>query len=260
MAPACQVAFAKGRLQTVRRSLEATAGCPLTDDMLAAGIRAANEVRRLLAEIRLRAFTSPICPMPALQVLTAETFAIHYCSGRSETLQDLLTESRHRVALGQGPLPADQGHAGTGRARVFWVNPVADLRAMNLLEECGGRLCGSDFMFCHALDEIPQDVEPMEALARTALADPMVGSSADRAERICRDIARASAEAVVISRIPGASHCGCEAPLLAEIIGVRLRMPVVQVEVPPLTDALEPSLRTRLAALVETAQLRREGP
>ena len=46
---------------------------------------------------------------------------------------------------------------------------------MNLLEELGGRLCGSDFMFTHALDLIPEDLPPLEALARTALADPMVG-------------------------------------------------------------------------------------
>ncbi len=228
--------------------------------MLAGGIRAANEVRRLLAEIRRLAFTATVCPMPALEVLIAEMLAIHYCSDRDETLQvlgGLLAEIRQRVAAGQGPLPPLPGSAGSGRVRVFWVNPVADLRAMNLLERCGGRLCGSDFMFCHALDEIPEDLEPMEALARMALADPMVGPSAERAERVCRDIDGVGAEAVVVSRIPGASHCGCEAPLLAEIIGSRLGLPVVEVEVPPLTDALEPALRTRLEALVEIARQRR---
>jgi len=43
-------------------------------------------------------------------------------------------------------------------------------------------------LFCHALDEIPGDYPPMEALAQMALADPMVGPSSDRAARICRDI------------------------------------------------------------------------
>ncbi len=65
---------------------------------------------------------------------------------------------------------------GADAVRIFWVNPVADLRAMNLLEELGGRICGSDYMFTHALDLIPEDLPPLEALARTALADPMVGS------------------------------------------------------------------------------------
>ena len=66
---------------------------------------------------------------------------------------------------------------------------------MNLIEECGGRVCGTEYLFCHALDEIPEDLPPMQALARMALADPMVGSAANRAERICRDIRGFGAEA-----------------------------------------------------------------
>jgi benzoyl-CoA reductase/2-hydroxyglutaryl-CoA dehydratase subunit BcrC/BadD/HgdB len=255
-APACQVAFVRGQLQQVREALQAMAGRSLTDDMLAVGIRIANQVRRLLEEIRRFAFTAAICPLPSLEVLIAEMLAIHYCSDRNETLQvlqGLLAEVRRRVDAAQGIGPADA-------ARIFWVNPVADLRAMNLLEECGGRLCGSDFMFCHALDEIPEDLEPLEALARMALADPMVGPSADRADRVCRDIVRFRAEAVVISRIPGASHCAWEGAIMAEIIESRLHLPVVRIEVPPLTDALLPALRTRLEALVEMAQSGRQVP
>ena len=122
---------------------------------------------------------------------------------RSRVLAELLEEVRRRVQAGVGVLPADA-------VRVFWVNPVADLRVMNLLEDVGGRVCGTDYMFCHALDPIPTDLPPLEALARMALADPMVGSAVDRAERICADIRRFGAEAVVISRIPGASHCAME--------------------------------------------------
>ena len=39
---------------------------------------------------------------------------------------------------------------------VFWVNPVADLRVMNVLEACGGRLCGTEFLFTHALDPLDE--------------------------------------------------------------------------------------------------------
>ncbi len=88
---------------------------------------------------------------------------------------------------------------------VFWVNPVADIQVMNLLEECGGRLCGSDFMFSHALDEIDETLEPMDALAKAALADPMIGPARDRAERICREAGTFGAEAIVISRSRGKS-------------------------------------------------------
>ena len=129
---------------------------------------------------------------------------------------------------------------------------------MNLLEDCGGRICGTDYLFCHALDEIPEDLPPTEALARTALADPMVGSSIDRARRILRDISTFRAEALVISRIPGASHCPTEARIIAEIVREELPIPVVELEVPPLADPVRATLRTRIEALVETVKERRE--
>jgi hypothetical protein len=118
-------------------------------------------------------------------------------------------------------------------------------------------VCGTDYLFCHALDPIPTDLPPLEALARMALADPMVGSAVDRAERICRDIRRFGAEAVVISRIPGASHCAMEGAIIAEVVRSQIGVAVVELEVPPVSDALEPTLRTRLEALVETVRARK---
>jgi len=90
-----------------------------------------------------------------------------------------------------------------------------------------------------------------------ALADPMVGSAVDRAERICADIGRFDAEAVVISRIPGASHCAMEATVIGEVVRDRIDIPVLEIEVPPITDAMEPNLRTRLEAVVETVRASR---
>lgn len=249
-APASQVAFVRTQLERVRRALADLAGTPLGERELIAGIRRANEFRRLLSRLRERTFTAEPGPLPALELLIAEMLAIHFCSDREESiavLRELLAEVDRRVRAGAGPLPR-------GAVRVFWVNPVADLRAMNLLEDCGGRLCGTDDLFCHALDEIPEDVEPMEALARTALADPMVGSAAERARRICRDARAFGAEAVVISRIPGASHCAFEGAVIAETVRSEHPVPVVEVEVPPLADAVETALRTRLEAVVETAR------
>jgi glutamate racemase len=94
----------------------------------------------------------------------------------------------------------------------------------------------------------------MEALARMALADPMVGAAADRAARICRDIRTFGAEAVVISRIPGASHCATEGVIIGDIVRSQLRIPVLEVEVPPITDAVQPTLRTRFESLIETCE------
>jgi hypothetical protein len=82
----------------------------------------------------------------------------------------------------------------------------------------------------------------------------MVGSPVDRAERICSDIRRFGARGVVISRIPGASHCAVEGTILGEIIHAELGVPVLEIEAPPITDAMEPTLRTRLEALIETVR------
>ncbi|MCJ7777843.1 MAG: 2-hydroxyacyl-CoA dehydratase family protein [Sedimentisphaerales bacterium] len=253
-APKCQVEFVESELRRIKIALEESVRQKLDDKKLSMGIRKANQVRRLLDEIRQTVFTAELCPIPALEMLIAEMLAIHFCSDLNETievLKDLLGEVKRRVQDNIGVLNADA-------ARIFWVNPVADLRVMNLLEECGGRICGTEYLFTHALDIIPEDLPPMEALARTALADPMVGSSADRAERICNDIRRFGAEAVLISRIPGASHCALEGQVISEIVLDKLGIHVLEIEVPPVTDSINATLRTRLEALVETVKERRK--
>jgi benzoyl-CoA reductase/2-hydroxyglutaryl-CoA dehydratase subunit BcrC/BadD/HgdB len=251
-APRSHVDFVRAELDRVRQALESLTGQSLTDQRLAEGIGRANRVRSVLADLRQLAYTARRCPMPALEMLIAEMLAIHFCSDQPESLrvlEDLRAEAQARVQAGEGTLEESA-------VRVFWVNPVADLRVMNLLEDAGGRICGTEYLFCHALDPIPEDLPPLEALARMALADPMVGSPVDRAARIAADVKRFGAEAVVISRIPGASHCALEGRLIGEIVGRQCGVPVLELEVPPISDALEPALRTRLDALVETV---REG-
>ncbi len=253
-APKCQVEFVKSELERLKTALEELAGQHLDEEKLSAGIKKANQVRTYLAEIRQLAFTAELCPMPALEMLIAEMLAIHFCSDQDETievLRELLGEIKTRVQAGKGVLGADA-------ARIFWVNPVADLQVMNLLEDCGGRICGTEYLFSHALDTIPEDLRPVEALAQMVLADPMVGSSADRAERICADVRRFGAEAVLISRIPGASHCALEGEVISEIVQTELDIPVLEIEVPPVTDSMRPTLRTRAEALVETIKARRK--
>ena len=247
VAPQCQVDFVRGELQRVADALADLTGAKLDSHMLAAGIEAANRVRALLRELRDLAYTAEPCPMGALEMLIAEMLAIHFCSDRTESiavLEDLLAEVTRRVDAGLGV-------ARAGAARIFWINPVADLRVMNLLEECGGRICGTEYLFPHAIDKIPTDIEPMEALARMALADPMIGPSAGRAARICDDISKFGAQAAVISRISGASHCAMEGTVIADRIRKNLGVPVLEIETPPLSDSMRPTLKTRLEALVE---------
>jgi hypothetical protein len=128
---------------------------------------------------------------------------------------------------------------------------------MNLLEACDGRICGTEYLFAHALDPIPQNEPPLEALAQMALADPMVGSATDRAARIVAEIRRWGAEAVIVSRIPGASHCALEGEIIGEIVRAECGLPVLEIEVPPMTDAMQATLRTRIEALVETVKSQR---
>ena len=252
-APKIQVDCVRTELQRVGEALGELAGKTLDDDCLAAGIRAANQVRRLLDSLRRTVYAAPAAPLPALEMLVAEMLAIHFCSDREETiavLDGLLAEAQARVRQNQFVINADA-------VRIFWVNPVADLRAMNLLEELGGSICGSDYMFSHALDLIPENLPPLEALARTALADPMVGPTADRAARIVRECLAGRAEAVVVSRIPGASHCAREGEIIREIVRRKIGIPAIELEIPPVCDAMLPALGSRLQALVETARARR---
>ena len=255
LVPRDQVAFVESELRRVGRALEDLAGRSLDETRLRAGIARTNRIRQCLADLRDLAYTADPCPLPGLEMLIAEMLAIHFCSDQEEclaVLEDLRAEVKARVT-------ARVGAQGPDAVRVFWVNPVADLWVMNLLEECGARVCGTDYLFAHALDLIPEDRPAMEALAMQALADPMVGSAFDRASRIERDIARFRSEAVVVCRIPGASHCAWEGRAIQEVLSQGMGIPVVEIEVPPVSDSVAETLRTRLEALVETARRRRPG-
>jgi hypothetical protein len=254
-APQSQVDTVRDELQRVAVALGNLAGLELDAARARLGIQAANAVRRLLHALRETVYGAPGAALPALEMLIAEMLAIHFCSDREEcprVLTELLAEAQSRVA--------DQRFVAAGdAARVFWVNPVADLRAMNLLEECGGRLCGTEFMFTHALDLIPENLPPFEALARTALADPMVGPARDRARRVVAECRRYRAEAVVVSRIPGASHCPWESEQIRRLVQAETGLPAVEMEIPPVCDALLPALRTRLQTVMEIARARRNA-
>jgi benzoyl-CoA reductase/2-hydroxyglutaryl-CoA dehydratase subunit BcrC/BadD/HgdB len=252
--PQAQVQFVSREFQRIRRALSELAGQEITNNDLKKGIQHSNRMRALLAELRQLTFTASKCPLPALELLIAEMMAIHYCSDANEVIlvmEELLNTVKQRTSQGLGFLAPDA-------ARLYWVNPVADLRVMNLVERCGGRICGTDNMFTHALDPIPSHLPPLEALACMALSDPMVGSSQERAERICQEMQQWNCEGLVVSRIPGASHCAWESGIIARQVDEKLGLPVLEVEIPPLSDAMSASMQSRLEALVETIQAGRK--
>ncbi len=158
----------KDELSRIRTLLEKESKTRLTDKMLREGIVNANRIRSLLEKLRLTVYSAKITPIPALEMLICEMLAIHFCSDRdiAETvLTDMLTLAKNRIKAGVGYFE--------NSVPIFWINPVADLRLMNVLEQCGGRICGTEYLFSHALDQIPTNIDPMEALAQMALADPM---------------------------------------------------------------------------------------
>ena len=249
-ASAGQVQAVTQELRRICAALEELAGIPLDDEMLARGIREANKVRRLLQELRRLAYSTSPCPMGGLEMLVAEMLAIHYCSDRDEcvsVLSELLEEVRRRVKSGAGVLDSCA-------VPVFVVNPPADLRLMNLLEDCGARVCGTEYMFRHALDEIPENIPPLEGLARAALADPMVGPARQRAQRVCAEASAFGSRAVLICKIPGASHCAVEGAIIADTVRKQLQLPVAEIEVPTVIDSTASSLRTRIQTLVEMSR------
>jgi hypothetical protein len=87
----------------------------------------------------------------------------------------------------------------------------------------------------------------------------MVGPTAERAARIATECRALRAEALVVSRIPGASHCAREGGIIRAQVFAALGLPSVELDIPPVIDALRPTLANRLEALVETARSRRSS-
>lgn len=244
-APSIHQKYIICEFERIRNLLEERTEVEITDSMLSGGIKRTNKIRILLEKLRFLVFTADSVPLPALELLIAEMLIIHFCSDINETenvLKDILEEVEQRIENFSEP---------DRLLKVFWVNPVADLRVMNLLEDCGCRLCGTDFMFTHALDKIPEDIPPIEALALSALSDPMTADASVRAGRIVRDIKKFGSKAVIISKIPGASHCAFEGKIIGDIIKRELNIPVTEIEVPPVADAVMMNIKTKIEALKE---------
>ena len=247
------VPFAAGELDRVRRAVGDLAGRPITDDMLAAAIRKANAVRSRLARIRDLSYGTTPVPFPALETQICEMLTLHFCSDLDECLRVLDAVAREieaRVAAGEGVLPADS-------CRVVWVNPVADLRAMNVFEDLGGALAGTEYLFRHALDPIREDVAPLDALAEAALRDPMIGTAAYRARLVVEEARRYGAEGVIISGIPGASHSATEGLVIRQEVAATLGLPVLEIAVPPVSDASGSQLAARFEAFFDIIRSRR---
>jgi 2-hydroxyglutaryl-CoA dehydratase, D-component len=229
--PALLLDVVKDELRRLAVILDDRTGERLDTDKLRLAIRRSNRIRHLLARIRTSA-------LPSLERLVCEMMAIHYCSDfeMCEAVLSRVAEEAEKLT----PNPALKP--------VFWINPVADVRAMNLLEAAGGRLCGTDFMFSHALSPLDETDDPFDTLASMALSDPMAGTTRARMKICLEEAKRCGAKGIIVSRIPGASHCAFEASALETISD----MPLLEIEVSSLTDSYAPALMTRLQGFMES--------
>ena len=93
-------------------------------------------------------FRAAACPLPALEHAdrrdAGHSFLLRPGGDGGRAGRACWRKCAAGWPSGVGVLPAEA-------VRVFWVNPVADLLAMNLLEDAGGRICGTEYLFCHAL-------------------------------------------------------------------------------------------------------------
>jgi benzoyl-CoA reductase/2-hydroxyglutaryl-CoA dehydratase subunit BcrC/BadD/HgdB len=247
------VAFVAGQLDRVRRAVGDLIGREITDDRISELIVKANRTRALLRRIRDLAYGTVPAPFPALETQIVEMLAIHFCSDFEEcgrVLEHVASTLERRAAAGEGVLAPDA-------CRVVWVNPVADLRIMNLFEDMGGALAGSEYLFRHALIPIPEDRPPLIALAETALRDPMTGPAEDRAALVVEEAVRYRAEGILVSAIPGASHSATEGLVIRRRAARGLDIPVCEITVPPLSDSSIGQLATRFEGFFEIIRGRR---
>lgn len=245
--------FLVRQFQHVKHVIEQTAGQEISNEMLARSIRTANEIRKLIREIRDLAYGSTPTPLAGLETMLCEFLAIHYCSDPVQCLallQDLLRTVRRRVATGQGVLDSQA-------LRAVWAMPCTDPSIVQLWEQLGGCVSGSEYLISHSRLDIRSNAEPLRALAEAALNDPCIGSTTYRVRRVVEQVRKYKAEGVIIPSIFGASHCSYETREITSAVQSQCNLPVLSFEVP--FSPREPSAQVgaRLQAFAEVLRQRR---
>jgi len=245
--------FLLQQFRHVKLSVEQVAGRSITDEMLATSIAFANRVRALVREIRDLAYGTVPTPLTGLESMLCEFLAIHYCSDPLQclaVLENVLDMVRHRVRLGQGVL-SSQAY------RTVWAMPCTDPSILQLWEQLGGCVAGTEYLISHSRYQIRSDVPPLQALAEAALNDPCIGSTAFRAQRVVEQVRKYHAEAVIIPGIFGASHCSYEIREIAAAVQSQCGLPVLAFEVPFSAHAVSAQVAARLEAFAELLEDRR---
>lgn len=242
------------QLERIKKGIEEVLGDKITDKNLMAGIKKANRFRKALKKLRDLSYGKKPVPVPSLEMLICEMIDIHFCSDLEESINVI----EHMLSTAQKRVKNKEGVINGNPYRITWVNPVADLKMMNLFEELGGTVAGTEYLFSHALEIIPENIHPMKALAKMILMDPMIGSAKYRAKKIIDEFKRYNAEGVIISHISGASHCASEGNIIKELIERELKVPVLFITVPSLIDGISAHLKTKIEAFFDIISFRRK--
>ena len=249
------LAFLVRELEGLRRVLSEVLELDLSDGRLAAGLARVDRLRALIREIRELAYAREAAPLAALECLLVEALAVDFGSdleAATALLEDVAALCRRRTTSGDHAVAPDA-------VRLVWVTPCMDVCLQNELEDLGARVAGTEYMIGHGFGALDARLAPLEALARSALADPMIGSSARRARIVCEEAARRGAEGVVLVSFFGASHCVWEERIIAGEVRARLGLPVLTVNTRSARHELDAQVRGRLGAFVETIRARRAG-
>lgn len=248
------------QFRSLRRRLATVLGREITDAALSSSIRQVNCVRRTAARVRELVYSAPAIVFPALEMMVMEFGNLHFYSDIDEW-QSILTHIEQtveqRLKQKQCLTTGDRQPATGNRLRVVWVTPPADPLLLCYAEDLGLQIVGTEYVINQALEEIPEDQEPIAALAETLLNASLIGSSRMRARNIIEQAQRHHAEGVVISGILGGSHCAFETRLIQEDVAAETELPVLAFDVPAPATAISSQVRTRLEAFAELLRARR---
>jgi benzoyl-CoA reductase/2-hydroxyglutaryl-CoA dehydratase subunit BcrC/BadD/HgdB len=249
-------AFIVRELEGVRARLERLLERPLPDDLLAHRISRVNELRRLTRSIRDRAYAPKAAPLPALEALLVEAIALDHAADFEAAL-----ELFRRVDAMCADRTARGAHAiDPDAVRLTMVTPSMDLCLQNAIEDLGGRVAGTEYMFGHAFEGIDPALPPLEALARNALANPMIGGAVRRGRIVCGEAQRYESEGVILVSFFGASHCAWENRIIAREVRNWLGLPSLVLNCRTAFHEFPESLRNRLGAFIDTLRERRARP
>jgi benzoyl-CoA reductase/2-hydroxyglutaryl-CoA dehydratase subunit BcrC/BadD/HgdB len=245
--------FVTSQLRGVVKKLEEVSGREITEQMLRQNLARFNGIRGRVSELRNLVYGAKRPPLPGLEMLLTEFIAIHACSEPEESvavLDDLLDTVRRRLDAGVSPLSEDP-------IRVFWATPPTDAALVTLLEDLGGCIAGTEYLISHSFNPLSTDRHPLEAVAESALDDPMIGSNRFRAGRIVEGAKRFGAEGVIVSGISGASHCPFDESAITRAVAKELDIPVLSFDVPYSPGRLSEQVVSRMQSFMDLLRSRR---